>query len=301
MAISLFIFLFPRIHEEVVLSFATSALVTGIALITTGFIQGQRQEIAYYQQAIIVQMAGMGFGPAALAWLKRGHGRPDTVFFTFTILYVIIMASYLFYTVGQGSSNGPIINCFLDDVPSLYGKHGIRIVNSIVVSVSIPVILASIGANWYINNRYHNGSNNYSRRRPLNTWVVLLMFLVVLGAETVLAASVEKTIMEYSQFATPDSRTALQAWQFGQIIPFFLLLQPVLEALRAMLPKIVFKHKARKAAKQARGEVRVGEEAVETTERKQSPKDTSDVDEAEQVEYKNLARANTSEAREELA
>jgi len=63
MAISMFVFLFPRIHEEVVISFATSALVTGIALITTGFIQGQRQEIAYFQQAIIVQMAGMGFGP----------------------------------------------------------------------------------------------------------------------------------------------------------------------------------------------------------------------------------------------
>jgi hypothetical protein len=127
------------------------------------------------------------------------------------------------------------------------------------------------------------------------------MFLVVLGAETVLAASVEKTIMEYSQFATPDSRTALQAWQFGQIIPFFLLLQPVLEGLRAVLPKIVFKHKARRAAKQARGEVRVDEDAVETSERKKSSKDTSGVDEAEQLDYKNLAWANTSEAHEELA
>ena len=121
------------------------------------------------------------------------------------------------------------------------------------------------------------------------------MFLVVLGAETVLAASVEKTLMEYSQFSTPESRTALQAWQFGQIIPFFLLLQPILEAMRAVLPKIVFKHKARKAAKQARGEVRVDEEAVETTDRKLSPKDTSIVDEAEQVEHKRESASETHE------
>jgi hypothetical protein len=68
-----------------------------------------------------------------------------------------------------------------------------------------------------------------------------------------------------------------------------------------VLPKIVFKHKARKAAKQARGEVRVDEDAVETSERKKSSKDTSGVDEAEQLDYKNLAWANTSEAHEELA
>jgi hypothetical protein len=295
MALSLFVFLFPRIHEEVVISFATSALVTGIALITTGFIQGQRQEIAYFQQAIIVQMAGMGFGPAALAWLKRGHGRPDTVFFTFTILYVIIMACYLFYTVGQQSSSGAIINCFLDDVPSLYGKHGIKIVNSIVVSVSIAVILASIAANWYINNRYHGGSNDYSRRKPLSVWVVLLMFLVVLGAETVLAASVEKTLMEYSQFVSPDSRNALQAWQFGQIIPFFMLLQPILEALRALVPKVVFKHKARKAQKQ---QARADAGIVDVEGEKKLG--TNEVAEAELVERKSSARGETTEV-DELA
>src|SRR5437762_7729456 len=95
MGLSLFVSLIPRVKEELVISFGTGALVTGVALLATGFTQGQRQEIAYYQQAIIVQMAGMGFGPAALAWLKRGHGRPDTVFFAFTILYAIIMAVYL--------------------------------------------------------------------------------------------------------------------------------------------------------------------------------------------------------------
>src|SRR5436190_23628717 len=113
MGLSLFVSLIPRVKEELVISFGTGALVTGVALLATGFTQGQRQEIAYYQQAIIVQMAGMGFGPAALAWLKRGReGRPDTVFFAFTILYVIVMGCYLFYVVGQENTDGPIINCF---------------------------------------------------------------------------------------------------------------------------------------------------------------------------------------------
>jgi hypothetical protein len=251
MALSLFVSLFPRIKQEVCIDFATSALVTGIALIATGFIQGERQEIAYYQQAIIVSMAGMGFGPAALAWLRRGHGRPDTVFFLFTILYTIVMACYLFYTIGQASSTSPIINCFLDDVPALYGKAGIKIINSVVVGVSIAVIIFSIGMSRFINRRYYNGSNNYEERPPIPKWIEFLIFSIVFGAETALAISIEKTITEYSQFVSADSRAAVGAWQFGQIIPFFLLLQPVMEGLRALVPKIELKHRARKAARQA--------------------------------------------------
>jgi len=251
MALSLFVSLWPRIKQEVCIDFATSALVTGIALITTGFIQGERQEIAYYQQAIIVNMAGMGFGPAALAWLRRGHGRPDTVFFLFTIVYTIVMACYLFYTIGQESSTGPIINCFLDQVPAIYGKKGIKIINSVVVGVSIAVIVFSIAMSRFINRRYYNGLNNYEERPPIPKWVELFMLVTVLGAETALAISIEKTITEYSQFVSADSRAAVSAWQFGQIIPFFLLLQPVMEGLRAMVPKIELKHRARKAARQA--------------------------------------------------
>jgi len=110
------------------------------------------------------------------------------------------------------------------------------------------------------------------------------MFFIVLGAETVLAASVEKTLMEYGQFVPPDSRAASEAWQFGQIIPFFMLLQPILEALRAILPKIVFKHKARKARKQqARGDLTI-ETRIEDEEEK---KERKKITEAEIVMHKN--------------
>ena len=259
MGISLFVSLIPRVREEVVISFGTGALVTGVALLATGFTQGQRQEIAYYQQAIIVQMAGMGFGPAAVAWLKRGRGRPDTVFFAFTILYAIIMAVYLIYNSVQGSSNAPVINCFLSEVPKIYGKRSMKIINSVVVGVSISVILTSMSYNWFINARYYNGLNNYSERPPLSKWYTWTIVFIVFAGECVLAASVEKTIMEYGQFVSDQSRAASQAWQFGQIIPFMMLLQPLLEGVRALLPKVVVKREERNTAREGQGEVGITE------------------------------------------
>jgi hypothetical protein len=270
MALSLVVSLIPRIKDEVIISFATSALVTGIALIATGFTQAQREEIAYYQQALIVQMAGMGFGPAAMAWLKRGHGRPDTVFFTFTIVYVVVMGCYMFYIVGQESTTGPVINCFLDQVPEIYGKRTMKIVNGVVVGVSVIVILLSMFVNWHINKKYHHGSNDYTRRPSINKFGVALMVLGVFAAETVLAISVEKTITEYSQFVSADTRAASQAWQFGQIIPFMMLLQPVMEALRAVVPKVPFPIRSRHAAEPRRES---GEESE--TQEKERQEDTS--------------------------
>ena len=253
MGLSLFVSLIPRVREDVVISFGTGALVTGVALLATGFIQGQRQEIAYYQQAIIVQMAGMGFGPAALAWLKRGRGRPDTVFFAFTILYAIIMTTYLIYNSVQASSDGAVVNCFLNEVPAIYGKRSMKIINSVVVGLSISVILLSMSANWFINVRYYDGLNNYSERPRLSKWYTWTVVFLVFAGECVLAASVEKTIMEYGQFVSNDTRAAYQAWQFGQIIPFMMLLQPLLEGLRALLPKVVLKNEQRKGVREGQG------------------------------------------------
>src|SRR5579859_1534073 len=251
MALSLFVSLFSRIKEEVVISFATTALVTGIALIATGFTQGQRQEIPYYQQAIMIQMAGMGFGPAALAWLKRGHeGRPDTVFFAFTVLYVIVMGCYLFYVVGQEKTDGPIINCFLDQVPAFYGKHALKVINAVVLSVSIAIVLFSIGMNRYINRHYYGGSHDYTHRPKLNIIITWAMTLFVFAGTTALAVSVEKTLLEYGSFVSDASRAAAGAWQFGQIIPFMMLIQPIMETIRAFLPRIEFKRNKKSASRQ---------------------------------------------------
>lgn len=262
MALSLFVSLFPRIKEEVIISFATTALVTGIALIATGFTQGQRQEIPYYQQAIMIQMAGMGFGPAALAWLKRGHeGRPDTVFFAFTILYVIVMGCYLFYVVGQEKTDGQIINCFLDQVPAFYGKHALKVINAVVLSASIGTIFFSIGMNRYINRHYYGGSHDYTHRPKLSKIVTWAMTLFVFASTTALAVSVEKTLLEYGSFVSDASRAAAGAWQFGQIIPFMMLIQPIMETIRAFLPKIEFKRRNKKTTSSRQGTMEQEEKA----------------------------------------
>jgi hypothetical protein len=236
------------LSNELLVEFATGALVTGIALLATGFTQGQRQEIAYYQLAIIVQMSGMGFGPAALAWLKRGHGRPDTVFFSFTVFYVIIMACYLFYVVAR--QNG--LDCFN---PPSFGKQYLKILNAVVLSVSIALILLSVGINRFINRRYYNGSNDYDRRPPIPRVLVLIITLLILAATTLLAISVERTITEYSQFVPADQVVEANAWGFGQIIPFMMLLQPVMETIKTYFPRIAFRRNA---------DVTVVEETVES-------------------------------------
>ena len=272
--LALFVAIFSYVKEEILIDFATGALVTGIALLATGFCQGQRQEIAYYQLAIIVQMSGMAFGPAALVWLKRGHGRPDTVFLAFTVIYVIIMGCYLFYVVGQESTNGPVINCFLDQVSGIYGKDALKTVNAIVLSVSISIILLSVAINKFINRRYYRGSNDYSRRPPLNKFVVAIMTLVILGVTTLLSVSVEKTLTEYGQFVPADQRAEASAWGFGQIIPFMMLLQPLMEMVKTYAPRIGVK----------RRNTGMTETAVIETKEKEGGKET-----VEPVEVRELA------------
>jgi hypothetical protein len=153
-----------------------------------------------------------------------------------------------------------------------------KIINSVVIGVSVAVIFFSMSFNWYINDKYYNGSNDYSKRPPLKNWYVWIMWFVVFASETVLAASVEKTLMEYSQFVSENSRAASQAWQFGQIIPFMMLIQPIMEAIRALLPKIELKRNERKAAKQDSEEIQ-GEDGNVSVDRNSSKRDSQNRDE----------------------
>jgi len=243
MALSLFVPLLPHVKEEVVIAFGTSALVTGVALIVTGFTQGMRQQIAYYQLAIIVQMAGMGFGPAAIAWLRRGKGQPDMVFLMFTVLYAIIMACFLFYTVSQLAGDGPVINCYLDEVPALYGKTSLKIVDGIIVGVSVLIIILSVLMSRWINKRYYSrpGRQNDESERPpsvATVWFEVLLIFVILAVETCLGVLIQYTITEYSKFVNPNDLEVVGEWDFGQIVPLVMLIAPVMELIRALMPRI---------------------------------------------------------------
>jgi len=243
MALSLFVPLLPHVKEEVVIAFGTSALVTGVALIVTGFTQGMRQQIAYYQLAIIVQMAGMGFGPAAIAWLRRGKGQPDMVFLMFTVLYAIIMACFLFYTVSQLAGDGPVINCYLDEVPALYGKTSLKIVDGIIVGVSVLIIILSVLMSRWINKRYYSrpGRQNDESERPpsvATVWFEVLLIFIILAVETCLGVLIQYTITEYSKFVNPNDLEVVGEWDFGQIVPLVMLIAPVMELIRALMPRI---------------------------------------------------------------
>jgi hypothetical protein len=248
MVMSLVVPLFPCFGEEIAISFGTGALVTSIALIATGFTQGMRDQIAYYQEAIIVQMAGMGAGPAALAWL---NDEPDSVFFALTILYGIVMAGYLFYTVAeQARSSSPVIDCFLDDVPAMYGKTALKIANSIIIGVSL-LLMAFVITTRTIVNKMRKHEQHQRHRRGIR-WYRILFALVIFAAETVLAILINLTINEYGKFVSSDDREAISAWQFGQIIPLMMLLAPFMDVIRVLKEK--FFEMRKKKAERAREE-----------------------------------------------
>ena len=104
------------------------------------------------------------------------------------------------------------------------------------------------------------------------------MTAFVFAGTTALAVSVEKTLLEYGSFVSDSSRAAASAWQFGQIIPFMMLIQPIMETIRAFLPKIEFKRNRNSASRQGttqstdKGQV----ERMESM-----PKDVKDVKDSE--------------------
>jgi uncharacterized membrane protein len=252
MAMSLMVPLFPCFGEEIAISFGTGALVTSIALIATGFTQGMRSQIAYYQEAIIVQMAGMGTGPAALAWL---NDEPDSVFFALTILYAIVMAGYLFYTVAeQRSSSNPVINCFLDDVPGMYGKKALKIGNSIIIGVSLFLMVLVIVTRRLVNRWWARHPEHHQHRRAFGLYRSLFTFVIFI-AETVLAVLINLTMNEYGKFVSSDDRAAISAWQFGQIIPLIMLLGPFMDVIRALKEKFLkMREKPKERERQAGSE-----------------------------------------------
>jgi hypothetical protein len=253
MALGLLVAIWPRSNDEVIMSFGTGSLVTGIALLTTGFVQAQRHEIAYYQQSLIIWLAGMAFGPAAITWLRRSSHKTDYIFLWFTCLYAAFMGAFLFFTIGNVLGDGPVTHCFLDDVPSFYGRSMQKTINAIVVAVSIAVIVLSGITNKLYQKNHPGGEVSFFTRRPtLRIYWEWAVVVIVFAVETMLAVLVDKTIITYGQFVTDDQRAEANAWGFGQIISFMLLIGPLMDALKAILAR-----GERKAAEKnaARGEV----------------------------------------------
>lgn len=198
----------------------------------------------------------MGTGPAALAWL---NDEPDSVFFALTILYGIVMAGYLFYTVAeQAGSSSPVINCFLDDVPSMYGKTALKIANSVIIGVSLLLMVFVIMTRKIVN-KSRARQQNQRHKRGIR-WYRILFALIIFVAETVLAILINLTMDEYGKFVSSDDRAAISAWQFGQIIPLMMLLAPFMDVIRTLKDK--FLEMRKKKAESPREESRKLSEGV---------------------------------------
>src|SRR5271170_4858186 len=89
---------FPM-DDTVVALLATFPLITGIAHLVAGFAQAALHQFAYYQQSIVLWLAAMGVGPAAIVWLRRTHGHINASILLFTLLYTACMGSFFFFTV----------------------------------------------------------------------------------------------------------------------------------------------------------------------------------------------------------
>jgi hypothetical protein len=214
-----------------------------------GCVQTQRNRIAFFQQSIIVWMAAMSFGPAAIVWLRRGHGRIDNVFFLLTLIYAAALFGFALYANSQLASFGPYerasnlpLECFLDsdDIPSLYKEHAMRVFNAILVSLSIAIIVISGLSNLLYRKYRPSGVHSFFATRPkLDSCREIFVVTVVVVVEMLLFSLVWETAAHYRRIVPQAQQMAEGAWGFGQLIPFIMLLYPILLGLRAWMKRDV--------------------------------------------------------------
>jgi hypothetical protein len=240
MTFGIFVSIVPNVVDQVISSFGTGALVTGVALLATGYVQIQRQQIAFYQQSVIVQMACMAFGPAAITWLRRTRGKIDYIFMIFTIIYAILMIAFLLYSSLGLLDPDPQTKCFLDQVPSIYGITATIIINSVVIGICVGVIIVSCILHHCVSRSRQRNEGGLSQQ-GFTTRREWCFAAVVFVLEILLAVLVNKTVMEYSHNVSMGVRGAEEYWSFAQIIPFMMLIGPIMELLRAIFDSERFK------------------------------------------------------------
>jgi hypothetical protein len=227
-------------------------LVTGIAHIAAGYVQTRRNGIAFFQQSIIVWMAAMSFGPAAIAWLRRGHGRTDKIFFVFTLIYAAALFSFTLYADSQLAHFGPHepasnlpLECFLDsdDIPPLYKEHAMRVLNVTFVSLSVGIIVISGLSNLFYKKYRPGGVHSFFATRPkLDSFWEIFVIVIVVVVEVLLFVLAWETTAHYRRIVPQAQQAAEGAWGFGQLIPFMMLLYPILLGLRAWIEGDVIAH-----------------------------------------------------------
>jgi len=187
-------------------------------------------------------MACMAFGPAAIAWLRRTRGKINYIFMIFTIIYAILMIAFLLYISIGLHDPDPLTTCFLNYVSPIYGTTATIIINSLVIGICVGVIILSCILHHCISRR-HQGHDGHLGQQGFTTRREWCFAAVVFVLELLLAVLVNKTVMAYSSSVTGDVRGMEEDWSFAQIIPFMMLIGPIMEMLRAIFDRERFKLK----------------------------------------------------------
>jgi hypothetical protein len=202
--------------------------VSGVALLITGVVQTYRNEIAFYQQSLVLFMSGLGFGPAAVAWVRWGGREVEGMFSLFSILYVLAMVAYGGWILHIGFKprpEGELYYCYQVQVTKFYGGTSLRTIDIAVVVVCASIIALSALGHYCVGPR---------TRTSVFRWSFAgITFIVVLALEIALAALVYETSKAYGKLVPENLRVELEAWTFGQIVPFTILIYPVMEFLRS--------------------------------------------------------------------
>lgn len=227
MVVCLVVTAVPGTRYAVISSFSIASLVSGVALLITGVVQTYRNQIAFYQQSLVLFMSGLGLGPAAVAWVRWGGREVEGMFSIFSILYVLAMVAYggWILHIGFKPPEGELYYCYQDQVTKFYGGTSLRSIDIAVVVVCASIIALSALGHYCVGPR---------TRTSVFRWSFAgITFIVVLALEIALAALVYETSKAYGKLVPENLRVALEAWTFGQIVPFTILIYPVMELLRS--------------------------------------------------------------------
>jgi len=232
------------LDDTVITSIATLPLLTGISYLVAGFVQAAQHQTAYFQQSIVLWLAGMGAGPVAIVWLRRTHGQTTAGILFFTLFYSACIGAFFFFTVHNalGLTDGSMYNCFLDEVSgSIFSEQSMKGLNGFVVGVVILVVIASAITNCaYKKNRSGRFRGVLASQPEISTkWEWFIVVSVVLF-ETLIAALVTVTVRRFNAF---DAQPTQVGWTFGRLVPFAMLVIPVV-----YLIKTIFAGEATKAA-----------------------------------------------------
>jgi len=183
-------------------------------------------------------MAAMAFGPAAIAWLRRTHGTLDMVFFIFTSGYVAAMFGFCIFIVqnlnGVSADSTLPLECGFDDfnsLPKLFQKHAMETTNLVAVSIAAGIIVICIASNCFKRTRRFVVPV-LSKLGSKWGYAIVGVILIIEG---LLFSLLWDAARSYRNLYSSEAQDQEGSWSFGQIIPFTMLIYPVLQLIRARI------------------------------------------------------------------